>query len=134
MEQEILSELAAIKSAIYILIAIVTIGVVANFIRVYFTSKNYIRNELNDLFEKELEEMFDDGRYNELLEKCEKKLKSSSNHTYALWYKGKALFQLGEYERAKEVFGKIIVLQPSWEEGTVKPYLQKIEQYQNENR
>ena len=74
MEQEILSELAAIKSAIYILIAIVTIGVVANFIRVYFTSKNYIRNELNDLFEKELEEIFDDGRYNELLEKCDKKL------------------------------------------------------------
>jgi tetratricopeptide (TPR) repeat protein len=127
MEQQILSTLQEIKTAIYVLMAIVVLGVVASFIRVAISVKNLVRGKLDDLFRDEAIHLFDKGSFDELIKYCEDKLKSKPHHAYALWYVAKAYYQKGEHKRAKEYFEKVATAEPSWEKDYVQPYLEKIE-------
>ena len=134
MDNETISILIEIKAAIYILIAVVTLGVIANWIRAGVAIKNVIRKELDDLFSEEASDYYDKGRYDDLLSHCEEYLKSKPNHSYALWYKAKAYYQKEDYEKAKRCFEHLSKSEPSWEESNVRPYLQKIEAQESENR
>ncbi len=134
MDNNILSTLNEIKVAIYVLLAIVTIGVVANWVRAWASVKNLVQKELDDLFTKEAGNYYDEGKFDELLSHCDEKLKSKPNHSYALWYKAKAYYQKQEYEKSKKYFEKLEVTEPSWSASHVQPFLDKIRAIENENR
>ena len=134
MEEEILSTLNEIKLAIYVLLAVVVLGVVANWIRAGVSLKNVIRNQLNDLFSQEAMNYYDEGKYDELLEHCAEKLKEKPNHSYALWYKAKALYSKQEYEEAIQYFEQLAIIEPNWNESHINPFLEKIRVIQDENR
>jgi hypothetical protein len=51
MEQQILSTLQEIKTAIYVLMAIVVLGVVASFLRAGIAAKSLLRGKLDESFE-----------------------------------------------------------------------------------
>jgi tetratricopeptide (TPR) repeat protein len=127
MEQEILSTLREIKTAIYVLMAVVVLGVVASFIRAAISVKNLVRGKLDELFRDEANHLFDKGAFDELIKTCEDKLKSKPHHAYALWYVAKAYYQKNEHTKAKEYFEKLAKAEPSWEKEYVQPYLEKIE-------
>ena len=61
MEQQILSTLQEIKTAIYILMAIVVLGVIASFLRAGIAAKGLIRGKLDDIFRDEASQLFDKG-------------------------------------------------------------------------
>ncbi len=128
MEQQLLATLQEIKTAIYVLMAIVVLGVVASFLRAGITSKNLVREKLNDLFRDEASHLFDKGAFDELIKYCENKLNSKAFHADALWYVAKAYYQKGEHKKAKEYFEKLAKSEPSWEKQYVQPYLEKIDQ------
>jgi tetratricopeptide (TPR) repeat protein len=130
MDQEILSTLREIKTAIYVLMAIVVLGVVAGFIRAGIAAKDLVKGKLDDIFRDEASRLFDKGAFDELIKYCEDKLKSKPNHSNALWYVAKAYYQQGEYGKAKEYFDKLATSEPSWEKEYIQPYLEKIEKSQ----
>lgn len=134
MDNNILSALNEIKVAIYILLAIVTIGVIANWVRAWASVKNLARKELDDLFTVEAGNYYDEGKFDALLSHCEEKLRSKPNHSYALWYKAKAYYQKHEYEKSKKCFEQLEVTEPSWSASHVQPFLEKIRVIENENR
>ena len=134
MEAEILSTLNEIKTAIYALLAVVILGVVANWIRAGISIKNVIRSQLDDIFSEEAGNFYDEGKFDELLIHCEDKLKEKPNHNYALWYKAKALYRKQEYQKAKEYFEKLASSEPSWSESHINPFLEKIEANLDDNR
>ena len=134
MDNNILSALNEIKVAVYVLLAIVTIGVIANWVRAWASVKNLAQKELDDLFTKEAGNYYDEGKFDELLSHCEEKLRSKPNHSYALWYKAKAYYQKHEYEKSKKCFQQLEVTEPSWSVSHVQPFLEKIRVIENENR
>jgi tetratricopeptide (TPR) repeat protein len=128
MEQQILSTLQEIKTAIYVLMAIVVLGVVASFIRAGISAKSLLKGKLDDLFRDEANHLFDRAAFDELIKYCEDKLNSKPFHSDALWYVAKAYYQKGEHKKAKEYFEKLAKSEPSWEKQYVQPYLEKIDQ------
>ena len=134
MEQQILSTLQEIKTAIYVLMAIVVLGVVASFLRAGIAAKSLLRGKLDDVFRDEASHLFDKGAFDELVNFCEDKLKSKPHDGHALWYIAKAYYQKGEHLKAKEYFEKVAKAEPSWEKQYVQPYLEKIETSQLSNR
>ena len=134
MDNEIISILNEIKTAIYVLVVVVIFGVVANWIRAGVSIKNVIRKELDDLFSEEAGDYYDKGKYDELLSHCEEHLKTKPNHSYALWYKAKAYYKKQDYEKSKQCFELLSKSEPSWDESHVQPYLRNIEAFESENR
>lgn len=134
MDSEVISILREIKTAIYVLVTIVMLGVVANWIRAGVSVKNIVRRELDDLFSEAASNYYDEGQFDELLSHCEEHLKTKPNHSYALWYKAKAYFQKQEYEKSKQCFEQLSKSEPSWDESHVQPYLKKIETLESEDR
>jgi tetratricopeptide (TPR) repeat protein len=123
-----------IKIALYILIAVVTLGVVANWVRAGVSIKSIIRRQLDDIFTEDASDYYDKGKFDELLEHCEAQLKDKPNHSYALWYKAKAYYQKQEYEKSKQCFDRLSKDEPSWIESHIQPYLKKIEAVESEKR
>lgn len=130
MEQQILSTLQEIKTAIYVLMAIVVLGVVASFLRAGIAAKNLVREKLDDLFRAEASRLFDKGAFDELIKYCEDKLKSKPHNSDALWYVAKAYYHKEDHDKAKEYFEKLVQAEPSWEKQYVQPYLEKIDKSQ----
>jgi len=134
MEAQILSTLNEIKIAVYVLLAVVVLGVVANWIRAGISIKNVVRKQLDDLFSEEAGNFYDEGKYDELLAHCEEKLREKPNHNYALWYKAKAFYKKQEYQQAKQNFESLALSEPSWNESHIKPFLDKIVEIQDKSR
>lgn len=133
MENEILSTLSDIKTAVYVLIAVVVIGVVANWVRAGVSVRNLIKRQLDDLFTDEASDLHDSGKFDELLVHCEEHLKTKPNHSYALWYKAKAYYHKNDYRKSKKCFEKLAITDPGWDEAYVQPYLNRIEKLEGES-
>ena len=134
MDNEVISILNEIKIAIYILMVVVILGVVANWIRAGVSVKNLIRREIDDLFTEEASNYYDEGEFDKLISHCKEKLNKKPNHSYALWYKAKAYYQKQDYEKSKHLFENLAITEPSWSESHVQPYLERIAAIENENR
>ena len=119
--------LQEIKSALWLLIYLVGIGVAFNILRAVFSSYRTIKNELENAFYTTTSAMFENGDYDEVIEHCNKHLKKKPKEAYGYWFLGKAHFQKKEYEKAKSFFIKTIEIYPTWEEEWVSPYLNKID-------
>ena len=133
MDNEILIALNNIISILYIILAVVVIGVIANWIRAGVSLKNLVSKEMGNIFTDEANTLYDEENYHKLIEICEEYLEKRKNNVNALWYMAKAHYQLNDYEKSKELFQKVIQAEPSWESEHVKPYLEKMESKLNEN-
>jgi tetratricopeptide (TPR) repeat protein len=131
MENQILTTLNDIKAILYIILIVVVAGVVANWIRAGISLKGVVKKELENIFKDEADKLYDAGDFQELINHCEENLKSKKNNVNALWYLGKAYYQLENYSKSKDFFEKVIKTEPSWEKEHVKPYLEKIESLEN---
>ena len=134
MDNEVISILNEIKTAIYILMVVVILGVIANWIRAGVSVKNLIRREIDDLFTEEASNYYDEGKFDELLAHCKEQLNKKPNHSHALLYKAKAYYQKQDYEKSKRLFENLAKTEPTWNESHVQPYLEKIEAIVSENR
>ena len=126
MENEILIALNEIKSILYIILSVVVIGVVANWIRAGISFKNLVSKEIANIFTDESNTLYDEGKFHELIEKCEEHLEKRKNNVNALWYMAKAYYQLDKYEKSKELFEKVIKAEPSWKVSLLSPILKKL--------
>ena len=130
MNEEIVL-LQEIKSALWVLIYLVGIGVAFNILRAIISSYRTIRNELENAFYNTTSVMFENGNYDEVIEHCHEHLKKKPKEAYGYWFLGKAYFQKKEYDEATSNFMKAIEIYPSWEKEWVSPYLTKIEAAKN---
>ena len=125
METE-LTLLQDIKTALWILISIVSIGVVATVIRSIVTSYRFVKTEIDNLFWNTASAMFESGELNKLVELCHNHLTEKPEEAYAHWFLGKAYFQMKELDKAKEHFNNALEIHPVWEKEWIGPFLDKI--------
>lgn len=126
MDNEIVL-LQDIKSALWILIWIVGIGVAATLVRTITTSYRAIKSEIDNIFYNSASAMYKNAQSKELIEYCHKHLKKKPKEAHAYWFLGMAHFQMKEHDKAEEFFKKVTEIYPSWEKEWVGPYLEKIE-------
>ena len=121
-----LTLLQDIKSALWILIVIVGIGVVVNYGRAVAASYKIIKSDLKDYFYNTATKMYENEKYNELIKYCHERLKKKPKKAYGFWFLGKAHFNRKEFDEAEKYVQKAIEIHPSWEEEWVSPYLKNL--------
>ena len=125
METEI-TLLQDIKTALWVLIFIVAIGVFATVVRAVVTSYRAIKTEIDNMFYNSASAMYESGDLKELVGYCHDHLKKKPKEAYAYWFLGKAHFQMKELDKAEEYFNKAVEMYPSWEKEWVGPFREKI--------
>ena len=130
METEI-TLLQDIKSALWVLIFVVGIGVVATVVRAVITSYRAVKTEIDNIFYNSATAMYESGDLKKLVKYCHDYLKKKPKEAYAYWFLGKAHFQMEELEKAEEYFNKAVEIYPSWEKEWVGPFLEKISSAHN---
>jgi cytochrome c-type biogenesis protein CcmH/NrfG len=134
VDKEILDVLTDIRISVYVLIVATIIVVALSLFRVFSSSRWVLREATERVFRVTAEEFFEKGEYNKLIKHCDDVLKNRPNHLYALWYLGKAHYALKDYRAAAIPFERLVEIQPDWEEGYVRIYLDKIRQTGDEPR
>lgn len=130
METEI-TLLQDIKTALWVLIFIVGIGVVATVVRAVITSYRAVKSEIDNMFYNSASAMYESGDLKGLIEYCHEHIKNKPKEAYAYWFLGKAHFQMKKLDKAEEYFNKAVEIYPSWEKEWVGPFLDKIKSERN---
>jgi len=126
MEEQILL-LEEIKSALWILIYLIGLSVFFNAIRATASSYKVIKSEIDDAFYNKAYSMFEEEKYDKVIEFCLNHLEKKPKEGNAFWFLGKTYFAKKQYEKALDNFNKTIEICPTWEKEWVAPYLEKIE-------
>lgn len=124
MEQEILTTLQEIRGLLFLLTSALCLVVLILFLRNLGRVFKYYKSLNKNRFNKEVGSEFASRDYSKVLGLCEEKLKKSPDHLDALWWLAKAKKEIGEKQEARELFERLIELEPSWE-NEIEPYLKK---------
>lgn len=126
--------LGDIKVAIYWLLGVALLGVIASWVRAVVGIINIFRKNREDLFTQVADTLYGEGKLDQLLEHCAAQLSKQPFHAYALWYQAKAYFRKGEYSKARNVLESLDQSEPTWSESHVQPYLEKIRTIEKDGR
>ena len=125
MENEFLVRLDELKTLIYVLISIFSVGLLLIVTIFYFIGIRFLSYKKSDYFKFCVEEKLDKGLCSEVISDSIEFLKERPHHTYAQWYLAKAYYYTNNYENAKVYFKKILKSEPAWVD-SVEPYLDEI--------
>ena len=70
---------------------------------------------------------FEAGKYVELVAFLKPKIRKEPSNSTALYWMGRAYMELGNTAHAKVLLNKVKVLEPSWDEKYINPYLAQLE-------
>jgi len=130
MDNEILSTLNEVKTILYIILVIVSIGVGGGLVLLIGVVKKMWSIRKNENFQAKAQELLDTGCFQELIEFATDFLNERPNHTYALWFLGKSYFCIEDFANAKVQFDKIDKTELDWRD-IVQPYLDEIKETQD---
>ncbi|MCG7968950.1 MAG: tetratricopeptide repeat protein [Candidatus Thiodiazotropha taylori] len=122
-----LTLLQDIKSAIWILIYILGLGVGTYVMRSIIVSYKTVKDIIENRFYHIVSAMYENNDYDEVIEYCHDHLSKKPNEAYGYWFLGKAYFQKKKYDESTINFNKAIEINPSWEDEWISPFLKKIE-------
>ena len=123
MDQQILQTLQEIRGILTVLV--VMVGVlfalwVVNWIsNIVAQFKSAWEND----FINRASKYFESGELDKLNKHCSDKLRKFPNHSKALWWLARSKMEAREREEAVTLFERLLILEPSWKEDTIDPYL-----------
>ena len=129
MDNEILQILDEIRIVLYLILAVVTLGILPNVISKIINAKSSLRDAKERVFKGLASDLFDEGDIDGLISYCEEQLVTKPNNSTALWWLAKAYYKNKNYSRSKELFTKAMESEPEWGKEHIKPYLEKIEEH-----
>ena len=126
MDSQIVPILQEIRSALWMLVALVALFWVIKLLKAIERSLRNLKKRFSDRVKLAANNMFERGQYAELIDYCNYRIKERPNDGTAHWFRGKAYYQQKEYDLALESFNKVIEIFPSWEKDWAGPYIEKI--------
>jgi len=72
--------------------------------------------------------LLEQGREREVLKLAEEREKDFPKDPYVYWHRGRAHYQLGEYESALKALRHLKDLAPNWRDEHAKPYIEAAEE------
>ena len=67
-----------------------------------------------------------DGKIDDVIERCLKDISENSMHAKARWYLGKAYYASERWDEACREFHIVAQLQPTWHRDSIQPFLDQI--------
>jgi len=126
MDSQIVPLLQEIRSALWMLVALVALFWIIKLLKAVEGSLRRLKRRFSDRFKLIANSMFERGQYSELLEYCNNRIQERPNDGTAHWFRGKAFYQQKEYDLALESFNRVIEILPSWEKDWAGPYIERI--------
>ena len=123
MENEVLQTLKEIRGILYILTVITGISM---FVWLVHWARNIFisfKKEWERVFITQAENYFEKADYDKLIEHCGEKLRRYPNHSNAIWWLARVKQETGKELEAKKLFEKLLLLEPSWKENHIDPYI-----------
>ena len=124
MSQEILQTLQEIRGLLYIFLYAGGFLLFIFIAKIIANTVIRIKQAFESAFVNEADKLMKMGKLPELIKHCEEKLKEYPNHSNAIWWLGKAKHEIGQKNEAKLLFERLLVLEPSWKNGYIDPYLE----------
>lgn len=125
MENELML-LKDIKSALWILIYLIGLGVILNIIRTIVVSYKRIKDELENMFYNIVSPMYENAEYDKVIEYSLEHVEKKPKDAYGYWFLGKAFYKKEKYTEALDYFNKTSEICPSWDKEWVEPYVKRI--------
>jgi cytochrome c-type biogenesis protein CcmH/NrfG len=120
------SELAAIKTILYVIGALVVVSVVLTCLRTYGFVKQFVRSRLGDLFRENAQRMLEKGELDELVNLARNQVVERPNDANGHWYLARALQLQGRFEEALKAFEETRRLAPTWSADHIDPWIVQI--------
>ena len=129
---ETLDQLKSIKFALYLLVGLF-IGILIIHISFFsFFYRDMVKKIDSKSFSRLAENLFEEGRLEDLEHMSYQKLKTHPNSVHAHYFLGKSQYNKGRYEQSKKSFEAALECEPHWEE-SIEPYLKKIDEKVNDS-
>ena len=123
MEQEILQTLQEIRGMLLVLIVFFLI---LGILFIYAVLAQIFPSLMHRSTSDKAEELFDKGKFNDIVKLCETKLTKKPNHLNSIWWLAKAKYNLKEYEVSQRLFASLLEKEPNWKTEYITPYLEKL--------
>lgn len=96
-------------------------------IRTAFTLKKLLFPRLNERFVNRINDWDSKAEYNSILENVDYYIKMFPGESDFVWAKARALYKLGEHDKALELFVLLSKTEPSWKE-SAEGYISSIDE------
>ena len=126
MDTQVISLLQEIRSALWLLVAILGLFIFVKIIRGCAVLLKTIKIRFDERFKIAARCLFDSGQFKSLLSYCDQQEKKYPHDGYPFWFRAQVYYQQEEYDKALENFNKVIDIFPTWEKEWVGPYIEKI--------
>ena len=125
MEAEILHVLKEIRGTLYVIAAVISLGLVFWIFSsgpVLFTA---LRSVMKKDWKEQAIEYFDAGKFDELVAHCKEREKTHKNDPNIYYWQARVHHMEGESEKAAKLFAQVSKIAPDWHKDFVEPYIEK---------
>jgi len=126
MEQEILQTLQEIRVILYILLIVVSVGMLVWIVHWISNIAANFQSAWENDFITQADKYFESANFDKLIEHCQDKLNKFPNHSNATYWLARAKLELGDSAESKALFQRLLELEPSWRDSHIEPYLKKL--------
>jgi len=128
MESQVLEELALIKGQLVWITILLTFLIGGMVIRKISEIIMLFRTRLKDALVNISDDLFEKGKYKELVKYLEPKYEKMPNNGDIIYWLAKARLELGDIDESKMLFIRLLQVKPNWEEDYIRPYLMRIDE------
>ncbi len=126
MEAEVLRELKEIRGVLWLAVIIIGIGVFFWILKSISVIYVQFHDMLKNGWSRTSSDLFELGKYDDLVKHCDNKLDKFPNDSHALWWLARANLGLKNSEKALELFEKVAAIEPTWKDESITPYINEI--------
>lgn len=123
MESEILHTLKEIRGILYVMVCVFSVGVLFWILRSISIIANQFKGAWSEDWKARANDYFDKGDFDELIKHCETRKEKYPNDANVYWWMARSYMEKGELEKARELFEKVLKIEPGWEKEYVTPYI-----------
>ena len=127
MENQVLEELSLIKGQLVWITILLTFLIGGMAIRKVSEIVILFRTRLKDALVNISDDLFDKGKYKELVKYLEPKYKKVPNNGDIIYWLAKARLELGDIDESRLLFIRLLEVKPNWEDDYIRPYLRRID-------
>ncbi len=125
MNEEILADLSTIKDLQVVIIILLSFIVLVQVTKILARLYRDWSSNKEHAFIHIASDLYDKGSYQELSEYCTNRMERWAGNPYPIYWQARAQYKLGNLEVAKELFEKVLNMEPEWE-NSIEPHLDKL--------
>ena len=122
MEAETLKTLEEIRGLLYLILAVLSVGVFFLIMSSGPVFYSILKGVVKKDWKEQANEYYESGEFEKLVVHCRKREATHKNDPNVYYWQARVHHAQGDTEKATEFFAKVSVVAPDWYKGHVEPY------------